>query len=215
MSGMQPYFSLLGDSISTFQDVTPPGGVYYAPAFGAITGVCSAEDTWWMQVIRALGGRLLANNSWSGSSVASTGALSACSPSRIRKLAADGITPDHVLVFSGLNDVNQYVPEDRFAADYELMLRRIREAYPQAAVTCGTLITGYLDNTPFNRQLTPFRERLVPYNAAIRRAAAATGCQVADLARLDARYPSMDGLHPNKAGMTQLARLWLQCMQVQ
>ena len=45
---------------------------------------------------------------------------------------------------------------------------------------------------------------------------AAHHCALADvLARLDARYPSMDGLHPNKAGMTQLARLWLQCMQVQ
>ena len=38
MTATQKYFSLLGDSISTFQDVTPPGGVYYAPAFGAITG---------------------------------------------------------------------------------------------------------------------------------------------------------------------------------
>lgn len=207
-------FSLLGDSISTFQGFTPPGGVYYGPSFGSITGVYSVEDTWWMQVIRALGGQLLANNSWSGSAVSSAGSMSACSSSRIRKLAADGVTPDHVLVFSGLNDVNQYVPEGRFGADYELMLRRIREAYPQAAVTCGTLITGYLSNTPFHRQLTPFRERLIPYNAAIRRAAAAAGCQVADLARLDGRYPSMDGLHPNGEGMAQLAQLWLDAMQV-
>lgn len=214
MPDTRKYFSLLGDSISTFQDFSPPGGVYYAPSFGEITGVRSVEDTWWMQVIRALGGQLLANNSWSGSSVASTGALSACSPSRIRKLAANGITPDHVLVFSGLNDVNQYVPEEQFAEDYACMLQRIREAYPQAEVTCGTLITGYLSNTPFHRQLTPFRERLIPYNEAIRRAAAAAGCQVADLALLeDARYPSMDGLHPNGEGMTQLAQLWLQCMR--
>lgn len=214
MADSMKRFSILGDSISTFDGYTPPGGVYYGPSFGEITGVHSAEDTWWMKVIRALGGELLANNSWSGSTVASVGALAACSLSRIRKLAVDGVTPDHVLVFSGLNDVNQYVSPEVFAADYEKMLRQIREAYPRAAVTCGTLITGYLSNTPFTRSLALFRERLFPYNEGIRAAAAAAGCQVADLARLEESYPAMDGLHPNGAGMAQLATLWLRSLDL-
>ena len=62
-------FSVLGDSISTFDGISPPGGVYYGPSFGDITGVRSPEDPWWMKVIRAMGGQLLANNSWSGSTV--------------------------------------------------------------------------------------------------------------------------------------------------
>ena len=201
--------SVLGDSISTFDGFTPPGGVYYGPSFGEITGVYSAEDTWWMQVIRALGGELLANNSWSGSTVSADGPLSACSPSRIRRLAVDGVSPAQILILAGLNDINQYIPPASFAADYALMLQRIHEAYPCAEVTCGTLITGYLHNTPFTRSLAIFRERLLPYNEGIRSAAAAIGCQVADLAKSDESYPAMDGLHPNGEGMAQLARLWL------
>ena len=108
MANTQKLISVLGDSISTFDGYTPPGGVYYGPSFGSITGVYTPEDTWWMQVIRALDGALLANNSWSGSTVSMVGSLPACSPSRIRKLAAEGMTPDHILILAGLNDVNIY-----------------------------------------------------------------------------------------------------------
>lgn len=210
MANTQKLISVLGDSISTFDGYTPPGGVYYGPSFGSITGVYTPEDTWWMQVIRALDGALLANNSWSGSTVSMVGSLPACSPSRIRKLAAEGMTPDHILILAGLNDVNMYAEPQAFGADYQRMLQRIREAYPQADVTCGTLTTGYLSNTPFTHQLGHVRDRLDPYNQAIRAAAAAAGYRLADIARLDRRYASMDGLHPNGEGMKQLTRFWLE-----
>lgn len=209
MAEIKKPISVLGDSISTFDGFTPPGGVYYGPSFGDITGVYSAEDTWWMKVIRAMGGTLLANNSWSGSTVAPVGGMPACSPSRIKKLAVDGVPPEHVLILSGLNDVNQYVTAEVFAEGYELMLQRVREAYPQAEVICGTLVTGYLSNTPFTRSLALYRERLLPYNEGLRTAASATGCRVADLAKLEITYAAMDGLHPNGEGMTQLAEGWL------
>lgn len=204
------YISVLGDSISTFEGCTPLGGVYYAPSFGEITGVHSPEDTWWMQVIRAMGGQLLANNAWSGSTVSTVGGMPACSPSRIRKLAVGDQAPDHILILSGLNDVNLFADPALFASDYRLMLRRIREAYPRAAVTCGTLTSGYLSATPFTQQIGPMRDRLAPYNEAIRAAVAEAGVHLADIARLDRRYASMDGLHPNGEGMQQLARFWLE-----
>lgn len=206
--------SVLGDSISTFEGCTPLGGVYYAPAFGDITGVHTPEDTWWMQVIRAMDGQLLANNSWSGSTVSTVGGMPACSPSRIRKLAVEGKAPDHILILSGLNDVNLFADPQHFAADYGLMLRRIRAAYPRAAVTCGTLTSGYLSATPFTQQIGPMRDRLAPYNAAIRVAVAEAGVRLADIAGLDRRYASMDGLHPNGEGMAQLARFWLETAPV-
>lgn len=210
MSDTKQYISVLGDSISTFDGCTPPGGVYYGPSFGDITGVSSPEDTWWMQVIRAMGGQLLANNSWSGSTVSMVGSLPACSPSRIRKLAGEGATPDHILILAGLNDVNMYADPQAFGDDYRTMLNRIRSAYPQAQVTCGTLTTGYLSDTPFTHQLGHVRDRLEPYNEAIRAAVAEAGYRLADIARLDQRYASMDGLHPNGEGMGQLARFWLE-----
>lgn len=203
------HISVLGDSISTFDGLTPPGGVYYGPSFGDITGVRTPEDTWWMKVIRAMGGELLANNSWSGSTVSMVGSLPACSPSRIRKLAVDGVTPDHILIFAGLNDVAFFAEPSAFASDYSLMLQRIRESYPQAVVTCGTLITGYLKDTPFTHQLGHIREKYLPYNQAILETAAAHGCQTADIAAFNERFASMDGFHPNAEGMEQLADFWL------
>ncbi len=204
--------SVLGDSISTFQGYTPPSGVYYAPTFGSVTGVGSAADCWWMKVIQAMEGALLCNDSWSGSTVSTQGgAMPACSPSRIRRLSKEGQPPDHVLIYTGLNDVERYVPPEVFGVDYQSMLHHIKETYPKAQVTCGTLVAGYLGDSPF-RQFAYFRARLEEYNQAIRTAAAAHGYQVADMAALGKEYASMDGLHPNGQGMSQLAALWLESL---
>lgn len=204
--------SVLGDSISTFQDYTPPSGVYYAPSFGSVTGVASAEDCWWMRVIRAIGGELLRNDSWSGSTVCSQGAMPACSPSRVKRLRGeDGRPPELVLVYTGLNDVERRIPAEVFREEYQLMLRRIKEQYPGVEVCCGTLVSGYLGDSPF-RQFAYFQKRLDAYNQAIRDAAQAEDCQVADMAALGKEYASMDGLHPNGRGMEQLAALWLESL---
>lgn len=208
------FVSVLGDSISTFAEVSPPGGVYYAPSAGPVTGVRSAEDTWWMRAIRGLGGTLLRNDSWSGSTVSPGGAMPAGSPSRIRRLATGEHMPDVVLVMTGLNDVNGSIDPSIFARAYEEMLHRLRTAYPSAAIWCATLVTGYLGETPFWQAFSYFRSRLDPYNAAIRRAALCTGCHVADLAAAGVQYASLDGLHPSGEGMSQLAAAWLRCMGV-
>ena len=210
MRGKQRW-SVLGDSISTFQGVTPPGGVYYAPSSGPVTGVHSVEDTWWHQVIAARGGVLLANNSWSGSTVAESGNLGAASLSRIRRLGPDGVSPDVVVIFTGLNDVSRYVPLETFRADYETMIHRVLDHYPAARVLCGTLATGYIGRPLFPR-LSKFGGRLEGYNDAIREAAAAAGAVLADLAALGEEYESMDGIHPSGAGMEQLAEMWLRCL---
>lgn len=213
--GEQKRWSILGDSVSTFQGYTPPGGVYYAPSSGPVTGVNAVEDTWWMRVIRARGGVLLANNSWSGSTVAESGNLGAASLSRIRKLSPDGETPDVVLVFTGLNDIGRYVPLETFRADYETMLRRIRDLSPAAEVWCGTLVAGYIER-PLFPKLSHFGKRLEEYNNAIREAAEAAGVRLADLAALEGpedAYESMDGLHPSGSGMEQVAALWLRCLE--
>jgi lysophospholipase L1-like esterase len=212
MSSTVKTYSILGDSISTFQGVTPPSGCYYGPAYGDITGVRTPEDTWWMQVIRALGGTLLVNHSWSGSTVTSPGMMPASSPSRIRRLAPEGESPDCILVFSGLNDVNGHVDPPVFGKSYRAMLRLIRETYPQAQVICGTLLAGYLGQASPFRQFAFLKRRILVYNQEIRAAGLLTGCQVADLAAWKEEYASMDGLHPNGDGMKTLADLWLRSL---
>ncbi len=98
-------FSILGDSISTFAGYIPAGWrVYYDDERCAATGVHSVEDTWWMQVINALGGELLANASFSGSLVEGSQFPAGCSEERIAALACNDVAPDVVLVFMGTND---------------------------------------------------------------------------------------------------------------
>lgn len=48
-----------------------------------------------------------------------------------------------------------------------------------------------------------------PYNEVIRAACGLEGCQVADLAATCPAYATLDGVHPNAAGMGQLAAGWL------
>ena len=55
--------SILGDSISTFAGYTPEEAVFYDSYVQWETGVKSVEDTWWMQVIKALDGELGTNHS--------------------------------------------------------------------------------------------------------------------------------------------------------
>ena len=76
----RPYFSVVGDSISTFQAYSPVGAEHYAPDLADATGVASVEDTWWMQVIRTLGGAYLSNISISGNTICTEGKMGGFPP---------------------------------------------------------------------------------------------------------------------------------------
>lgn len=206
--------SILGDSISTLLGYTSADDAYYDPAFPASTGIASVEDTWWMQVICGLDAQLLVNNSHSGSSVCRGGYQAASTPWRIAKLKKDGLQPDYILVFSGLNDVAFSRTPEEFQEHYTAMLQEMLVQYPHSEIFCGTLCKGYV-NSP---SATPFIhfDHCLPlslYNDAIRCAVKESGCQLADLASFQEYYSSIDGVHPNKAGMEQIARMWLHCMQ--
>lgn len=210
MAQTQPNFSVLGDSISTFQGFSPWGADHYSPDLAAATGVATAEDTWWMQVIRALGGTFLSNLSIAGNTIVTAGKMGGFPPRRIQQLAVDGKCPDHILLYAGLNDANFYIPPQVFQQEYALLLSRLREAYPQVRVHCGTLLLGAVNGDQSSMRC--FVERLTPYNDAIRAAVAQEGAQLVDLAALGVRYTALDAFHPTGQGMTQLAELWLRAM---
>ena len=97
-------FSVLGDSISTlFGYSTPEDAVYYSASRRYETGVCYLRDTWWGRVIEALGGRLLINNSFSGSTVCRYSESEydsyACSDGRTSALSEGGCAPDVIMIF--------------------------------------------------------------------------------------------------------------------
>ena len=165
MDHREKYFSVLGDSISTFQGYSPWGAAHYAPDLAAATGVAAVEDTWWMRV----------------------------------------------LLYAGLNDVMFYVPVEAFQAEYRLLLARLRQAYPQAQVFCGTLLLGEVAGT--QGSLRGVLQRMAPYNEAIRAAAAQEGGLLVDLAAQSTRYLALDAFHPTGEGMVQLAECWLRAMR--
>ena len=207
----RPYWSVVGDSISTFQAYAPVGAEHYAPDLAGASGVTSVEDTWWMQVIRTLGGVYLSNISISGNTICTEGKMGGFPPRRLRQLTTEGKTPDHILLYAGLNDVMFYIPPAVFQAEYLQLLTNLKQAYPKAQVHCGTLILGEIPGTV--NSLRGIIQRAEPYNAIIRQAVAETGYHLVDLAALRGRYHALDAFHPNRDGMAQLAQLWLRAMK--
>ena len=174
--------SILGDSISTFAGYTPEEAVFYDSYVQWETGVKSVEDTWWMQVIKALDGELGTNHSLAGSMVSGNLSTSAMSYERIEKLGTNGI-PDIILISAGCNDWGFCVlPEGK---------------QPQG-------------ETFFNIDST-ISKRV--YSDIIRENAQKAQVYIADLANVQEEYETVDGVHPNKAGMHTLARMWIREMK--
>lgn len=109
---------IFGDSYSTHKDAIPAGYSYYYCDEGRedkleVTKM-RMEDTWWYKFMARIGGNLVRNDSWSGSTISYTGYDNKdCSRSssfiyRYRKLKAEGFFEknevDTVLVFGGTND---------------------------------------------------------------------------------------------------------------
>ena len=66
-------FSILGDSISTFEGVSiPKNASYYDLGRKLSSGVTTVINTWWGCVLERLDAKLLVNNSISGSTVTNT-----------------------------------------------------------------------------------------------------------------------------------------------
>lgn len=109
-------FSILGDSISTFEKTVPDGySVFYQSEMREKSGVREVEDTWWSQAVRFMGGRLLVDNAWSGSLMTPLPGTDRRFPSGCSKWRAGGLhlgrnKPDVILVFLGFNDWGNAVP---------------------------------------------------------------------------------------------------------
>ena len=228
--------SIMGDSISTYEGFIPTGyELFYTAEKRAANGIESADDTWWMQVLHAMGAQLLVNNSYSGSQVTGeefpcasgierTGALgkAACDATSVPS-SSSPIAPDVILVYIGVNDFGFDVPCDReyaatpdeptFRDAYATMLRRMQANYPDARIVCGTVLKPRKAFDPtwsFDEKwshLTPLDE----FNERIRIVAAECGADVADLAAAagSPAYDVEDDLHPNTPGHAQIAALWI------
>ena len=223
MSATRPLISLLGDSITTFQGCNPPFyPVYYENDLLEKNGLEDVEDIWWDQVLCALNGLLLVNNSWSGSRVSGGGFPAGCSAERTHALHRGDAVPDKIFIYLGFNDFALGVTprkedEDElfsFFGAYCAMLRQLQAAYPHSELCCGTLLRSYLAGSA----APGFPDRLAAgysfeeYNDRIREACARAGGRLVDMAATGIAYESLDGAHPTAVGHRELARAWLRAM---
>ncbi len=199
------YFSVLGDSMSTLQGVSiPEGAAFYEGGRRREFGVFVPEDTWWGQVIAALGGQLLVCDAFSGSTVTRDPMCDypsyGCSDERTSSLHLEETCPDVIMVLLGANDRGMRVAAEgerdwTFEGAYRLMLRKLRRSYPPPEIWCMTI------PTPQNAQpMDPD-----PYSQIIRAVGGEMGCRVLELALPDGRYTSPDRLHPDREGMLTLS----------
>ena len=226
------YFSILGDSISTLEGYTQPhDAAFYDNAEKLASGVITPAYTWWGKVIDRLGGRLLVNNSYSGSTVCWRPvyevASYACSNKRTSSLDKDGIAPDVIMVYMGTNDwgagfriaPNPLVKsgdEDRtlFLSAYKLMLQKLRRNYPNAEIWCFTLpISCCTAKTDFEFPYYYRGIHISEYCNAIRAAAEDCGCRLIDLNRSTQPYDTIDGFHANASGMETIATSVLEALK--
>ncbi len=195
--------------------------------------VTSIESMWWYKVARALSVSIdnVCNCSWSGSRVtgnssSTTSASVGCSTKRIKDLSSKGFVPDIVFCFISCNDWANSIPlgfwtlSDDLPTDgiistsreaYALMISKIRKFYPSCLIFCLT----NLDDT--KRDYTPGwpsdNRRGVSvddWNKSLTELFSSLGCYTIDLQDCGIDFDNLssftvDGLHPNDAGMTLIA----------
>lgn len=223
------YFSVLGDSISTFEGYsTPKEAVFYDREHKLAASIISPTQTWWGQVIERLGGTLLVNDSWSGSTVYRNPEYQvpsyACSDERTSSLHKNGIFPDVILVFMGTNDWGtgvQVTENGKRTADncaifsnaYRVMLEKLKKNYPNAEIWCMTLpISRCSARENFAFPYYFGGRHISEYNQAICACAKELNCRVIDLYSYRERHDTMDTFHPNASGMATIANAVIEAL---
>ena len=159
-AGKMRNLSILGDSLSTFENYNPPGyAVYYDKAKQEENGIESVQDTWWAKVIKEFHACLCINNSYSGSRVTGKEFPAAHCNERISNLKSAIYEPEIILVMIGFNDfangISIYKKDDSFTDDlnvlifeeaYHRMLRSIIKNHPMAMIVCSTLMRTKIKN---------------------------------------------------------------------
>ena len=202
LSGLK--FSVLGDSISTFQGIVPSGYAYFYP----IGDVTQASQMWWDILAKNTGMQRLKIAAWSGSSchgngTSTTNASAGCSTARVNALKNGDTVPDIVICYIGINDFGpentpvgdwlpkNNIPEDSsnvatFSKAYCIMVDKIMKTYPKARVFCCTLVnTGRETKDQVEPNVYPTKNNagvtLDQYNDVIKNVAWGLGCDIIDL----------------------------------
>lgn len=222
-------FSILGDSISTYQGYNPVGYSAFFPEYGEVARV---EDTWWQRVADDLELTLYANGSSSGATVTgdSTGTEDprcGCNELRTNDLSGpEGACPDRIVIFLGANDMLKSIPLGAndgtgsvdegevatFSDAYTLMLDKVQANYPLAEIYCCTLLPvgDYGTKTPYVEFVNGLQLTSADYGKVIVQIAENRGLPVIDLSDCGINIENLhkmtsDGVHPTVEGMRCIA----------
>ena len=210
-------FSILGDSISTYQgysnnstdtNSTIESNAVYYNGSNYITDV---NDTWWKQAANLLDMNILVNNSYSGDRVTTNG------QTRCEQLHDDtgenaGTNPEIIAVYLGINDFDNNVSLDNFTTSYRTMIQNLTTKYS----TTDVFLFTHVPNGSNSRTI----EELEEFNAAIKSIASEFGCYVVDLYSNSgitkdnySTYMGDNSLHPNATGMDQITNCFIEALK--
>ncbi len=195
---------ICGDSYSTFLGYIPEENAPYYTEIGGDTDVRAVAETWWYPLMEEIGGNLILNDSWSGSTIGFTGYegndFSHFSfNTRWEQLIEKGFFAenaiDTVLIFGGTNDswsdaplgemkLSDWKREDLYSVLPAICryFRMVRDTLPEADVLC-------LINCEIKDEVAE----------ALKTAAAQNGCRFVSLHDIDKTCG-----HPNVKGMAQI-----------
>lgn len=218
--------TIVGDSISTFDDWIPEGYYDFYPMNGE--GVETVEQTWWKMVLNDMGMELGVNASSAGStcigdSLGTDTPQCGCNEFRLGNLTdANGVSPDIIIVYMGSNDFLKAIPLgdndgttkvkegeiETFGDGYSLMLDKLISYYPDSDIFCCTLIPigTWGVKRPFEIMVNGLELTSEDYSQKIEEIAWTKGCTVIDLQYCGITVDNMqeytsDGLHMKPAGM--------------
>ena len=205
--------SILGDSMSTYRRIsnssrynsTLTENTVFYPNSKYDGGNIKATQTWWQLVARALGGKILVNNSCSGAKVTGKQTYATRSVNLHNKR---GNTPDVIIILIGENDFGHSVSLNAFEQAYRVMLRNVTDAYGNAQIYCCTFLPDRKrQDTTVNDGGIDERE----YLSIIQSIATEFGVKIIDLyndsgiTQDNIDDYTLDRLHPNARGMKLIA----------
>lgn len=230
--------SIIGDSISTYDDYIPYGLAVFYPFNGELTDV---SQTWWMKLLDDTGMELCVNGSSAGSTCAGDSLSTdepkyGCSDFRITLLTGkQGKMPDVIIVYMGTNDLMTMVPMgdndgtklveegmiENFSDAYTMMLDKLESNYPAARIYCCTLaqVGEWGTDTQYVALTNGFGFTAEDYSKQIEIIAANKGIPVIDLYHCGIEIGNLDemstdGVHPTPVGMEYIEQAVLRGMGI-
>lgn len=208
-------FAVLGNSISTYSGTLPDGYPNYYTSSKLLK-----DEMWWARLSQKTGYRMIANSSWSGSTVSCHQKVSNAdsisffySDNRINSLSRNG-NPDMIIVLGGTNDwnnnaklgnVENLYDVTTFYGAYSLMVEKIKCLYPNTSlVLCGILprIQGTDSENKAGWTIRQGNEKIREISQSFN--AIYVDLDYCGIKDNFTRY-TFDGLHPNAAGMELVA----------